>query len=226
MTAQPAHNLLTKENGRPCIPPYIRVDELSHIFYWLKLSPETWAKMKVDGIPPNIERELEIRFRVIESFRQSQKLDSSAIRNLELHPDDENGDFDYKEIYNQSGPNDNHESIDHLAFTSEPSLCEAIAKIESPRRARMLITELLEDVKVPSIDCDPTESYKIYKALAEHICSYSGGNSTTAKNLVFYLITDAQYRRKDGRIDLALELEFLASTIDLIAYCKHERVKE
>ena len=223
MTAQPATILWATEDGRRCVPPYIRVDELSHIFDWLKLSPETWAKMKVDGIPPNIERELEIRFLVLESLRQSQKLASLEARNLESHHSDEDDNFDYKESYSQSEPNNNQESIDHLAFTSKLSLCEAIAKIESPRRTRMLITEMLEDVKVPSIDCEPTESYKIYNALVEHICSHSGGNSTAAKDLVFYLLIDAHRRKKEGRIDLALELEFLATAIDLIAYRKRER---
>jgi hypothetical protein len=224
MTAQPAISIWSTEDGRRCIPPYIRVDRLANVFDWLKLSPETWAKMKVKGIPPHIERELEIRFCVLESFRQSQKLASSAARNPESHHYEENGNPDYEFASIQSEPNDYDESIDHPVFTSKPSLQAAIEKIESPRRTRMLIAAMLDNVRVPSIDCGPIKSYRLYDEILRLLCARSTNvNSIAAKDLVFHLLVDAGRYRKNGNIDLALELEFLASAIDLIAYRNDER---
>jgi hypothetical protein len=180
--------------------------------------------MKVEGIPPHIERDLEIRFRVLESFRQSQKLASLAARNLESHHYEENSNSDYESASDNSEPNDYDESIDHPVFTSKPSLQAAIEKIESPRRTRMLIAAMLDNIRVPSIDCDPTKSYGLHDEILRLLCTRSANaNSIAAKELVFCLLQDAEYYRKDGKTYLALELEFLASAIDLIAYRKKER---
>ncbi len=211
MTAQPAITIWATEEGRRCIPPYIRVDELTHIIDWLKLSPESWAKMKVEGIPPHIERELEIRFRVLETFRNAQK----AAR------------FGRTKQALAEGSTSQHyisPFTSHSNYIGEASLRAAIEKIESPRRTRTLIAAMLDDIRVPRIDCDPVKSYRLHDDIVGLLCARStNANSIAAKDLVFHLLVDAGRFRKIGKIDLALELEFIASAIDLIAYRKRER---
>jgi hypothetical protein len=221
MAAQPAITIWATDDGRRCIPAYISAYDLAQVFDWLKLSPEAWTKMKIEGIPPRIERVLEVRLQVLESFRMSQKLASSAARDLESEPNNEEYSFDNENTPEHSEFIDND---DYAAPASEPSLRNAIEKIESPRRARMLIEAILEDIRVPSIDCDPVKSYAIYDEIVNLL--YSGSctaNSIAAKNLVFGLLIQAGRYRKDERIDIALELEFLACAIDLIAYRKRQR---
>lgn len=221
MTAQPAITTWATEDNRRCIPPCIRVDELAHNFDWLKLSPESWAKMKVEGIPPHIERQLETRLYVLESFRLSQKLASLAAKESEPDTYDEEYRSDYENTSYQSMSMDHNEPT---TLTSKPSLRAAIEKIESPRRTRTLISAMLDDIIVPNIDRDPIKSYRLHDDIVGLLCARSANaNSISAKELVFCLLRDADNTRKDGNGDLALELEFIASAIDLIAYRSKER---
>ena len=211
MAAQPAITIGATEDGRRCIPPHITANELAQVFDWLKLSPKAWAKMKVEGIPPHIERQLEIRLCVLETIRNAQKTARFGRTKQALAED----------------PKSQHyisPFTSHSDDTDDVSLRAAIEKIESPRRTRILIEAILEDIKVPSIDCDPVKSYGLHDEIVKLIHSASrNANSVAAKDLVFGLVTQAEHYRKDNRIDIALELEFLVSAIDLIAYRKRER---
>jgi hypothetical protein len=226
MTAQLAITRWTTEAGRRCIPPYIRVDELMLIFDWLKLSPKMWAKMKVEGIPPHIEQELEIRLHTLESFRQMQKPASSAGRDSEVEyiNEDEEDSSACDNVFVQQSSTADYLSIASSTSISKPSLQGALEKIESPRRTRTLIAAMLDDIRMPSIDCDPIKSNGLHNEILSLLYARStNANSIAAKDLVFHLIVDARRYRRNGRIDLALELEFIASAIDLIAYRNMER---